>query len=149
MNIQEKFLALNRDQKRIVHLALCRHALGAWSTYCLQHPGLAYVETVCGTHQTIDTSLPQRAFAAVESNVPDPSILTDYQEPMAALQDIDWEPPEHIEYAYYSIYNLYHRYHGDNDIDDWLIVNQSLSSIKNIPRALETLELVLAQANEQ
>jgi hypothetical protein len=51
-----------------------------------------------------------------------------YQEPIAALQDDDLTFPENITYAYYAIYNLFKKYAKIEVVDDWLIVNQSLST---------------------
>ena len=37
--------------------------------------------------------------------------------------------PEEIEYAYHSVDNLFLRYGLAEPIDDWLIVNQAVSSL--------------------
>ena len=40
----------------------------------------------------------------------------------------DLEFPDPVEYAYYAIYNLFRKYVQGRELDDWLIVNQALSS---------------------
>ncbi|MFH2047158.1 MAG: hypothetical protein ABIK92_18675 [Pseudomonadota bacterium] len=95
----------------------------------------------------VDTVLPETALNAVKSGIADEDINIQYQEPIVALQDLDWEPPENIEYAYYAIYNLYRKYINNEYIDDWIIANQALSSIeekKNIKQILiEAVENVI------
>lgn len=44
------------------------------------------------------------------------------------MQDDDLTFPDPIEFAYYALYNLFSRYTQQEPIDDWLIVNQALSS---------------------
>ncbi len=44
------------------------------------------------------------------------------------MQDHDLEFPKIIEFAYYSIYNLFCKYVKGRAIDDWIIVNQAISS---------------------
>ena len=48
------------------------------------------------------------------------------------MQDEDLTFPDHIAFAYYAIYNLFKKYIGEKTIDDWLIVNQALSTEDNV-----------------
>ena len=85
---------------------------------------------VCGTSQELDIELPIKAYRAAFKKKKSSSINQSYLEPIIAMQDDDLEFPEHIEYAYYSIYNLYEKYGQGAEMDDWIIVNQALSSEK-------------------
>ena len=73
------------------------------------------------------------------------NIEHNYSEPIAAMQDEDLKFPESIMFAYYSIYNLFRKYVCNDNIDDWLIVSQALSSETN----LETTEDILSNAMNQ
>ena len=71
------------------------------------------------------------------------AIQKKYREPICALQDDDWVLPEEASYAYYAIYNFFQKYALGKPIDDWLIVNQALSSLGS---ASGLVELTLAEA---
>ena len=49
-------------------------------------------------------------------------------EPMIAMREEYLTFPENITFAYYAIYNLFKKYVLKEDVDDWMIVNQALSS---------------------
>jgi hypothetical protein len=66
---------------------------------------------------------------AVELGQGSADVQARYREPIVALQDDDLELPEEIEYAYYAVYNLFLRHGLAEPIDDWLIVNQAVSSL--------------------
>jgi len=71
-----------------------------------------------------------------------------YREPIVALHDGDLDLPDTIEYAYYSLYNLFRKYTGIEDIDDWLIVNQAISSEADETRWAALLEAAIRQERE-
>ncbi len=62
------------------------------------------------------------------------------------MEDFDLEFPYHIEFAYYSIYNLFKKYGVQANVDDWLIVNQALSSEADQDKWLQLLENAIAKA---
>ncbi len=124
----ETFLSLNNEQKRFVHLELCRHALKIWENYTIRFEKIDYVEWVCGTSQIVDKSLPKDAFEAVVCASDERKIDSRYAEPISAMHDEYLEFPDNIEFAYYAIYNLFNKYISNRKIDDWLICNQALSA---------------------
>jgi hypothetical protein len=127
-NLHETFLSLDNNQKRLVHLELCRNALRIWQEYTAQFEKIDYVESIVGTYQIVDKCLPKDAFEAVVRGHDEKKIDWRYAEPISAMQDDDLEFPDHIEFAYYSIYNLFNKYVLGQNIDDWLICNQALSA---------------------
>jgi hypothetical protein len=122
------FLNLEHLSKRQVHILLCHHALLVWETYAQQHSPFDYVDSVVGMEHRFDVMLPRDALTSVLTNNELTDIAYRFQEPIVALQDDDITFPAHIEFAYYAIYNLYKKYIEGAAIDDWLIVNQALSS---------------------
>jgi hypothetical protein len=122
------FLSLNYEQKRFVHLELCRNALSVWSNYVAAFDEISYVEGVVGTFQIVDKLLPNKAFEAVISSKDSAKIAWRYAEPISAMHDEYLEFPDNIEFAYYAIYNLFNKYVLQQNIDDWLICNQALSA---------------------
>lgn len=142
----QEFAELSADAKRQVHFILAQHALSKWHEYCRGNPRLHYVETVCGTHQIVDTSLPDDALTCAQQERDDRGTAERYQEPIAAMQDDDLEFPAPVAFAYYAIYNLFRRYANHEPIDDWLIVNQSLSSEQQESQWRLLLESAIQQA---
>lgn len=52
--------------------------------------------------------------------------------------------PDPLEFAYYAVYNFFRKYALNEEVDDWLIVNQAVSSEEDetkweraLPRAIE------------
>jgi hypothetical protein len=127
----QTFMKLSTDEKKKVHIILCEKSLIKWNEYVSNFDEINYTETVCGTNQTVDKNLPSEAINSVKMNIDITNIKDRYSEPIVALQDDDLEFPENIELAYYSIYNLFRKYICCENIEDWLIVNQALSSLDN------------------
>jgi len=129
--LYDKFISLDAEAKKKAHIKACSYSLAAWDAFVQQGKKLSYRDSVVMMKHQIEETLPNDALQAIINSAPREEISDKYLEPIAALQDMDWEPPEHIEYAYYSIYNVYRKYGEDADIDDWLIINQCLSSETN------------------
>jgi hypothetical protein len=127
-SLLEEFIALTPGRRRIVHLMLCEQALAKWTAYARSRGKITYTETVCGTNQVVDAELPEDAFECAKQHRDVANVHERYGEPIVALQDGDLGFPSAIEFAYYSVYNLFRKYAGIEDVDDWLIVNQALSS---------------------
>ena len=144
-NLGELFLNLSVKEKKRIHIILCERSLDKWNDYVSKHKNIHYTEFVCGTKQKLNINLPRDAIKSVKEGI---NILNNkllYSEPIAAMQDEDLKFPESIMFAYYSIYNLFRKYICNDNIDDWLIVNQALSSENNLERAEEILTDALNQ----
>jgi len=126
--LAEAFFGLDQPGKYQAHLFLCQYALGVWRAYIREHGPITYIDSVVGAHHTLDHMLPHDAVLSVEEGEDLTGVAGRYAEPITALQDDDLEFPDQIEFAYYAIYNLFRKYIQDAPIDDWLIVNQALSS---------------------
>src|SRR5262245_38431810 len=122
--LADRFRDLSAAQKRIVHQILCEHALAKWREFCNFKRRIAYVETVCGTHQVVDMTLPDESLRSVKENRDIAEVDRRYSEPIAAMQDHDLSFPKQITFAYYAIHNMFNKYVQNEAVDDWLIVNQ-------------------------
>lgn len=128
--IAEKFFSLNEDGKKRAHLFMAELALKSWESSLAQGKvPMSYRETVTGTTQAIDPDLPKRALDSLKSETNSLEVAKDYLEPICALQDDDWIFNDDAQMAYYAIYNTYRKYIEGEEIDDWVIVNQALSSL--------------------
>ena len=122
----ERFFALSPGQRRVVHELLVEHALAKWQAYVEGRGEIRYRESVTGTEQTVDASLPGKALASVRSRQHVAVVAEAYGEPITAMQDGDLSFPEPVTFAYYAIYNFFRRYAMQREeIDDWLLVNQA------------------------
>jgi hypothetical protein len=126
--LHTKFLLLDANEKKKAHIKACTYSLAAWDAFTEKGKNLSYRDSVALMKHQIENDLPGKALQAVIEGLASKEIEECYLEPITALQDMDWEPPENIEYAFYSIYNLFRKYCEGAEIDDWLIINQSLSS---------------------
>jgi hypothetical protein len=141
----DRFLAMPPSRRRALQELLVEQALARWKAYAQREGSMTYVETVVGTTQAVDATLPERALASVRSGVGVQEILRAYDEPMAALTDGDLVFPDPVLFAYNAIYNFFRRYACDADVDDWLIVSQAGSSEEDERRWTETLAKALDQ----
>ncbi len=127
----EQFLKLSSKQKKKIHFDLCSKALITWNEYIMKIGDIKYIDSVCGSQQIIDSKLPTDAYNCAIKEIKSIKIMKRYLEPITALNDEDIKFPENITYGYYSIYNLFLKYSKDENIDDWMIVNQALSIDKS------------------
>jgi len=125
------FMVLDADTKKKLHIKACQFSLHIWEKFAQQGKNLSYLDSVVSMRHTIDNNIPKRALKAVKMKQSNHEISKNYREPIVALQDMDWQPPERIEFAYYSIYNLYQKYCQGIDVDDWLIINQCIAAQSN------------------
>ena len=144
-SLRARFDSLIPAQRRVVHDLLAQHALGTWKAYVQEKGRITYVEGVVGTAQEVDPNLPADALAAVRSGAGVASVESRYLEPIAAMQDHDLELWDTAQFAYYAIYNYFNRYATGDAVDDWLLVNQAMSSEDGPRGALSLLERALAK----
>ena len=127
--VTEKYFSLSKDQQKFVQINLCEKAFEVWLTYVKKNKFTSYRESVCGTLQDLDFTLPIDAIQSVKTGSDRSNIKERYLEPIAAIQDSDLIFPDEIELAYYAVYNLYNFYLTNKLDDSWLIINQSLSAL--------------------
>ena len=146
MRLDDDFRALSPAQRRAVHEQLVRHALEHWKVYAEREGEIRYRESVVGTEQIVDPTLPADAFSAACTGQGCAAVARRYDEPRAALQDRDLEFPEAIGYAYNAVYNFFCKYGLGEEVDDWVIVNQAGSSDPDESRWAKTLQRAIAAA---
>ena len=146
MTLADDFRALPPTGRRAVHEQLVGMALERWREYADRQGEIRYRESVAGTEQVVDASLPANAFTAARKQQGCAEVDARYGEPRAALQDGDLEFPEPIAYAYDAVYNFFRKYGLGEDVDDWVIVNQAGSSDPDQARWAATLQRVINAA---
>lgn len=122
------FFNLTPEGKLMVHIFICEYALSKWKLYIKEKSPIEYCDTVIGMYHVVDGLLPGDALVSVKAGKDLSDVASRYGEPIVAIQDDDLVFPEHIKYGYYAIYNCFRKYVLNDNIDDWLIVNQAISS---------------------
>lgn len=153
-NLTEEFLQLSAERKKQVHRVLCGEALEVWRRFAHEAGEISYNDSVVGLYHVVDLQLPADAFNAafllIPGSVGTASVASEiaqrYLEALSALQDSDVEFPVEIEYAYFAIYNAFRKYARGESTDDWLIVNQALSSYGKDADVKAMLERAIVQA---
>lgn len=140
-NFLKTFLGLKVTQKKKIDIFVCQISLSILDSYFSKICIIKYFESVCGTEQNLDLKLPIDAYNSVINNSAG-NIAERYIEPISALQNMDLELPSNIKSAYYSIYNLYNKYLMNKNIDDCLIINQSLASLDNEKEVDKYIEII-------
>ena len=148
MSLAEDFIALDSEKKRIVHFELCRNALEVLTKYFSKTGKIEYIEMVVGTKQSIDEKLLNDAFISAQNGKDLYKSKKRFVEPIIALHDDDISFPENIGFAYYAIYNLFKKYALNEKVDDWMIVNQAVSSEVDENKQDGLLRKVIKKANE-
>lgn len=125
----ERFRGLEDVRQSKVLFALAGLALDRWSAFADQAGTIRYVESIVGTAQSVDVRLPHDAMTSARAGKDLADVDRRYLEPIAALQDDDLEWEDTFEFAYYAVYNLFRKFALGDDIDPWIIANQSLASL--------------------
>jgi hypothetical protein len=149
MTLRERFLSLSPPERRVVHDLLVEQALARWKAHAEKEGEIRYRESVTGTEQVVDAALPADALAAARSGQEVREVAARYGEPITALQDGDLSFPEPIEFSFYAIYNFFRKYGPGKDVDDWLIVNQAVSSEPDDGRWERALQEAIDKALER
>ncbi|MFT5353974.1 MAG: hypothetical protein ACI9KE_001174 [Polyangiales bacterium] len=145
MTLHERYQALSKAKQRTLHLKLAEESARKWRAYVESKKLESYGESIAGTIQRLDWSLPADAIDVVRRGVDDKNIKGRYQEPIVAMQDDDLCFERPFEFAYYCVYNLFGFYLAGQK-DDWLIVNQGLSVFGSTSEQIAaTFEPMLAQ----
>jgi hypothetical protein len=126
--LREQFVSLSSVEKRRLHFVLCRKTLAVWNGYRSEKKRISYTDSVVGCGHEVDLSLPDDAFKSAVEGRDNANVSERYMEPIVAIQDDDLVFPKNIQFAYFSIYNLFCKYVVRENIDDWIIINQTLSS---------------------
>ena len=137
-----KFKNLSADETKKAHVRACAYSVSAWDKFCANGRNLTYKDSVVFLTHSVDKSLLNSALQAVIDNHSD-GLLDSFLEPINALEEMDWTPGQNIEYAFYSIYNLYKKYCHKEEIDNWLIINQALSSESDETKIDEMLRCIV------
>jgi len=147
MGLKEFTVTLNEEKRFELSIKLIKLGLPIWNEYAIKKKRLEYVDTVVGMHHKVDRKIITRVLETADNLKKKKSIQNelqklkdDFNDPIVALQDLDWKIPKHIELIFYSAYNLTEKMNGKSktsfgDEQLYLVINQicnGLSTSKKI-----------------
>ena len=126
-------------------IRLTKLALPIWEKYADENK-LTYRDTVVGMHHSVDRNLLKETVGFVEQDFHLKKeeriffkLKAQFDDPIVALQDMDWELPDEIQNIFYSIYNLLEAYCGKSytsfgDLTIYVSINQAIDALETSGR---------------
>ena len=117
MTLQEYIDSLPKEKQFVIAIQFIKLALPIWTNYADKNT-LIYHDTVVGMMHTIDKKILKNSIKAIDAfrNLNEEKIIDEklklrklsnqFDDPIAALQDSDWEPPYEVQMIFYAVYNL-------------------------------------------
>lgn len=118
MTLQQFTASLTKENQINLAIKLCKLALPIWDNYANNNK-LGYRDTVVGLQHSVDRKLPINTINAVEAYLKQNAIKKvfigktklqklskEFDDPIVALQDLDWELPYEVYTFFYSVHNL-------------------------------------------
>ncbi len=118
MPLHEFIAGLSSTKQGQLALHFCRLALPVWEEYAAYH-SLEYRDSVVGLDHTVKERILEDALVAVEAFTKKNAVQqffagkeslmkvrSAFDDPITALQDLDWELPYAVERIFYAVYNL-------------------------------------------
>src|SRR5258706_3910399 len=147
MTLQEYTDSLPRDKQFDLALRLIKLSLPVWNSYADKNK-LSYRDTVVGLTHSVDKKLLQNAIDTVgeylhlnklEKFIGCRKKLLElrrqFDDPIVALQDTDWELPDEVQKTSYAVYNLIDTLKGKEqtvfgDSTIYVSINQAVDALQ-------------------
>ena len=146
MTLQEYIDSLPKDKQLVIAIQFVKLALPIWTNYADKNT-LIYRDTVVGMMHTVDKQILQKSIESIETflDINKIKVLDNesklielskqFDDPIVALQDSDWELPYEVRVIFYAVYNLIHFALGKEKT----IFNESTICV-SINQAVDALE---------
>jgi hypothetical protein len=146
MTLQQHINSLSKEKQFEIAIRLTKEALPIWDKYADKNE-LTYQDTVVGLHHSVDRQLLRRTINAVEkfvsTNFIKRAIIKNldllssdrqFNDPIVALQDTDWELPYEVERSFYAVHNLLNAALGIektvfNETTIYVAINQAVDAL--------------------
>jgi hypothetical protein len=155
--LQQFVNSLSTDQQFKLALQLAKLALPVWDAYAKKH-SLKYHDSIVGLKHIVDQNILIDTINEVECflttdenerhNLHDAKLakrLEQFNDPIVALQDWDWQLPREVEKVFYAVYNLldaafeYNMSPSDDD-EIYVSINQAIDALETAG-IMTTLEI--------
>ena len=141
MTLQEYIYTLPNDKQFRLALRLTKLSLRIWENYADKN-NLTYRDSVVGLVHSVDRHLPANTITAVERSLLSKRYDTElldlrkqFDDPIVALQDMDWELPKEVQKTFYSVFNLLEAYMGKvettfGELTTYVSINQAAEALE-------------------
>ncbi len=147
MTLQEYTDSLPKDKQFDLALRLIKLSLPVWNSYAEKNK-LSYRDTVVGLTHSVDKKLLQNAIDTVgeylhlnklkkfiDGKKELLELRRQFDDPIVALQDTDWELPDEVQKIFYAVYNLIDTLVGKEqtvfgDSTIYVSINQVLNALQ-------------------
>ena len=162
MTLQEYTHNLPEDRQFKLAVKLTKLALPIWDNYADKND-LTYRDTVVGMHHSVDRKLLLNTINAIEEylNLNRLKKLFDgkskllelsgqFDDPVVALQDMDWELPDEVLKTFYSVHNMLDTLVGKEqtvfgDSTIYVSINQAIDALET-SKSLSSAEIKMILA---
>lgn len=146
MSLQEFCDSLSKKKQLELALLLAEKALPVWNKYVDQNK-LVYRDSVVGLNHEVPNTLLTDTIKEIKKYISGIALLrffkpktnlmklnSYFDDPLVALQDLDWEPPIPVEKIFYSVYNLLESVMGkhvtvSNERTIYVSINQAIEAL--------------------
>ncbi|MFW5871847.1 MAG: hypothetical protein ACOCUT_01950, partial [bacterium] len=119
MTLKEFIETLDKQTQYDLALTLTERTLIIWDNYAKENK-LEYVDTVVGMHHIVDKDILSRTLKTIRHELTNPGtqqkqinkLRDEYDDPIIAMQDLDWELPYPVEKTFYATRNLLDKING-------------------------------------
>jgi hypothetical protein len=142
MNLQEfcKYISAVKEFNMAIKFAFI--ALPVWDNYC-KNNSPCYTDSITGLIHKVDSNLLINTlneslayFSDAEKSNRLSELYKNFDDPVIALQDMDWDLPDEVERIFYSVYNIARGLLSevDNENDQlifYVAINQAIDVIES------------------
>lgn len=141
MSLEDYTKTLDFNQQFELFLVLSQHIIPEWDKFSTEKSNLWYSDSVVGLTHHIRPEIVNDILDLIVQRLQFPKLLDkikelrrEIAEPIVALQDDDWDIPEHIKLFFYACNSILDRFAGEkltrfSEDQMYLAINQICDSI--------------------
>jgi hypothetical protein len=147
MTLQEFIQSLDVNKQLELTIKLAKLILPVWEKYALNN-SLSYYDSVAGLKHSVNKNLLFETIMEIEScfradnscalltgNEKLIKLYKEFQDPVVALQDSDWELYDEAEKCFYSVYNLLEyvicsKQNNNDESTLYVSINQAIDALE-------------------
>jgi hypothetical protein len=148
MTLQEFCDTLSKKKQIQLAILLIEKVLPLWNKYAEEN-SLAYRDSVAGMDHNVPKELIHNTISEIKNHITSIALIrflksktklmklrSYFDDPIIALQDLDWEVPQPIEKTFYSAYNLLEaflgkQYASSNEKTIYISINQAIDALQS------------------
>lgn len=141
MDLDEYCKRLPKEKLFNLAISLCEKTLPIWDAYSVNNK-LSYRDSVVGLLHEVNTDILSKSISSCRKcpfeNTPNKlelqNLLKEFEDPIVALQDLDWELPSAVKLTFYAVYNLLEGIQKPitvfDELTQYVSVNQAVNALE-------------------